>query len=313
MDVLSVTLPIFVMISIGFAVTRFGLFRPAEMAVLSRFILYITLPALLFGAIADSDPAEALHPGYLAAMVAGGLATMAVMFLSQALVGTGPVRRAMATMGSVCPNSAFIGYPILLLVLPEQAGPVLGMNLLIENLVMIPLSLALVEFAMARPGHSPVERVGSALLAVLKRPMIVALALGLAVSFSGIELPVWFQRSHHTLGQANAGVALIALGGSLVGLPMRGNRLLAGQIALGKLVLHPLLVAGTAMLLTGIGAVALPPDLRLAAILSAAVPILALFPVLNEGTGHEGLASLSVMMATLASFVTLTLALALLT
>lgn len=67
------------------------------------------------------------------------------------------------------------------------------------------------------------------------------------------------------------------------------------------------------MLLTGIGAVALPPDLRLAAILSAAVPILALFPVLNEGTGHEGLASLSVMMATLASFVTLTLALALLT
>lgn len=300
------------MLGIGYAVVRFGLFRSGDALALNRFILYISLPALLFGAIADSDPGEALHAGYLAVMLMGGLVTMVLTFLSQLVIGTGKVRRAMAVMGTVCPNSAFIGYPILLMVLPEQAGPVLGMNLLIENILMIPLGLALVEFSMARPGSSPLARIGSALLAVLRRPFIIALVLGLVVSFSGMEMPEWFQRSYHTLGQANAGVALIALGGSLVGLPMRGNRLLAGQIAFGKLVLHPLMVGAAAALIGGLGALALPEELRLAAILSAGMPMFALFPVLNEGTGHEGLASLSVMLATLASFVTLTAMLALL-
>jgi len=94
------------------------------------------------------------------------------------------------------------------------------------------------------------------------------------------------------------------IGGSLVGLPMRGNRALAGQIVLGKLIVMP---AATALMLLALGplGIALPKDLATAVILSAAVPMIAVYSAFAQEAGHAGLASLAQVGATTLSFVTL--------
>ena len=101
------------------------------------------------------------------------------------------------------------------------------------------------------------------------------------------------------------------IGGSLAGLAVKGNRALAAQIAVAKLVVHPL-VTLAAITLLGLVGLGLGGDLRVALILSTAVPMFTIYTVLAQETGHEGLASLALLVATVASFVTLNVAIFLL-
>ena len=93
---------------------------------------------------------------------------------------------------------------------------------------------------------------------------------------------------------------------------LQGNRLLASAIAAGKLVLHPAMVALAVLAMPLAGFAPLPDDLRIAAILSAAIPMFGVYVVLSQPYGHGGIASLALLLATAGSFVTLTALLALL-
>lgn len=304
-DVLSITFPLFAAIALGYGTVAFGLFSAADMRVLGRYVLNIALPALLFNAVAGRDLGEVLHPGYMGVMLLAGLATIAVGYLGVALTGTGPARRAVAVMGMVVPNSAFVGYPALLLTLPDIAGQVLVLNFLVENVVLIPLALTLLDLSRPRPGRTVADVLGGIAKDLLRRPFVIGLLLGLAVSVSGLPYPAPLERFMSILAASASALALVLIGGTLYGLPMRGDRALAGGIAVGKLVLHPLMVVAMVALLSLAGLVALPQDLRLAAILSAAMPMFGMYVVLSQPYGHDGIASIALLTATAGSFVTL--------
>lgn len=312
LDVLSITFPIFAAMAVGYGAAALGIFSDADTKVLGRFVINIALPPLLFSAVATRDLSEALHPGFLAVMAAGALATVTAGYLLVWAGGHGPARRAVAMLGISCPNSAFVGYPILLLALPELAGPVLAMNFLVENFLVIPLGLVFLEFSRPGAGRGVLRMIGGIFWNVLTRPFVIGLLLGLAVSLAGIPLPQPVLRFTDILAGSASAVALVVIGGTLHGLPLAGNRVLAGQIALGKLVLHPAMVALAAALLPMLGFAPLPPDLRAAAILSAAIPMFGIYVVLAQPYGHEGVASLALLAATVGAFVTLTALLAVL-
>jgi predicted permease len=72
-------------------------------------------------------------------------------------------------------------------------------------------------------------------------------------------------------------------------------------IALGKLVMHPLLVLAMVLVL--------PPmarELQVAVVLMAAVPMLGIYPILAQKHGHDGMAAAAQLGTTVASFFTLT-------
>lgn len=303
-DILGITFPIYAAVAIGYAVVRLGWFKPQDMAVLGKYVLNVALPALLFNAVAGRDLGEVLHPGYLLVMATGGLATIATAWLWFSVTAPDKPRRALAVMGASCPNSGFVGYPVLLLVLPDLAGVILALNFLVENILIIPLGLVLMDLAAGR-GGSPVRLVGKALLDLLKRPMVIGLLLGLAVSASGLTLPAPVNRMMGMLAASAAALSLIVIGGSLVGLPMKGNKLLAGQIAAAKLLLHPAMIALTALALPLLGLAALSEEMRVAAILSAAMPMFGIYTVLAQERGLGGVASIAMLVATSGAFVTL--------
>lgn len=309
--VLSITFPIYCAIAIGYAAVRTGMFRREDMRVLGQYVMTVALPALLFHAVASRDFSEVLQPGYLGVYLAGGLATIATTFAWFTLTAPDKRRRALAVMGCSCPNSGFVGYPLLLLVLPDLAGVALALNFLVENVVLIPICLILMDLAEDRQGRSVGQTIGRIFLDLIRRPMIIGLAAGLAVSLAGIAMPEPVSRLLGMLAASASALALVVIGGSLAGLPLHGNRAMAAQIAVGKLVWHPLMTALAVVALAAFGIV-LSPELRMAAILSAAIPIFGVYTVFAQERGLEGAASIAMLAATGGAFITLSALLVLL-
>lgn len=306
--VLGITLPIYLVLAIGFVTTRRGLFAQPDLHVLGRFVLNIALPALLFHATAGRNLADILHWGYIATMALAGLATAALTFLWFTLVRADPTRRAAGVMGATCPNSVFVGYPVMLLAFPDHAPLALALNTTVENLLVIPLGLVL--FELSKPGStgSLGAKLGTALKGVLLKPYMIGLLGGLAWSFAGLPLPEFADRTLSVLGASAAALSLFVIGGTLSGLPREGNRPAAAQTATAKLFLHPAMAFAATLVVPLLG-LALPPDLATVAILSAAMPTFGIYTILAQDIGRQGMAALALTMTTLGGFFTISAAL----
>ena len=95
------------------------------------------------------------------------------------------------------------------------------------------------------------------------------------------------------------------IGGTLVALPMRGLGSKVAPIAVGKLMLHPLAVGLAVLALPALGMPVLDPALRAAAVLTAAVPMMGIYPIFAQAYGHEDVGAASMLVATVASIFTL--------
>ncbi|WP_010141681.1 AEC family transporter [Oceanicola sp. S124] len=311
--ILTITFPIFGIIALGYALCGLKVFDARDMGVLGKFVLLVALPALLFHATATRSFSSLVDPAFLTLLVASALCTQLITWTLLRLGGVGPGRRAIGTMGSATPNSAFLSFPIMQMVFPNEAPAILAMNLLVENFLLNPIGLTMIaSLRSGDDGVSPLRRAGAVALSVLKRPFIIAIILGTGFSVFAVPLPEAADHILDLLARAASPVALFFIGGSLYGLPMKGNIGLAGFISGCKLLLHPA-VATCLLLLAGALALPLPPgNLYPALILSNAMPVFGIFPILAQGSGHEGAAALTVTISTALAFLTLTVFLALL-
>ncbi|WP_417684033.1 AEC family transporter [Roseibium sp.] len=306
LDVLTITGVIFILIAIGYGSVARGMFAPAELKVLGKFVVNFALPALIFKAVSSRDLQEVFDPVYLSVYLAGSLtAFFAGYFVSRRLIGKASADATFAGMGMSCSNSGFIGYPMFLIALPSLAGTVLTLNMMIENFIMIPLVLLMAERAARHgaPDASLFRQVG---LRLIRNPIVLAMLAAVLVSVAGVPLPEILTRSIDLIAAASAALSLIVIGGTLVGMKLNAINLNVIAILLGKLLLMPLVVAGAIVLLSRFGIMIADQRLAQAAIISAAIPPMAIYPILAQSYGAEKDASLAMALMTGASFVTLT-------
>jgi predicted permease len=304
-DILAIISPIYIAILAGYAATRMGLFSKADMQVFGKFVINFGLPALIFNAVAARPIAQVLNAGYMTAYLCGSLLILALGFLcARCLAGLDHVGSTFAAMGVSCSNSGYIGLPILLLTMPALASVALAMNVIIENVVMIPLLLMMAE--SGRKGAGPAHRVFFQTAArVARMPLVLGLLAGLAISLLGWSLPAPLARSVTLFAQATAALSLFVIGGTLVGLPLRGMGPGVLAIAIGKLVGHPLAVLGAAAALSWLGMVPAAPSLLAAGVLMAAVPMLSIYPILAQPYGLADRSAAALLVTTATSFLTL--------
>lgn len=307
LDVLAITGPIYFVVAVGYACTRAGLFQRADMRVFGKYVVNLALPALLFNALSQRSVAEVLNPVFVAAYAAGSVAaSLAGVFWARRVAGKSLSEAGIIGMGMSCPNSGFIGFPIIALLFgPVTAGISLALAMVVENLVSLPLSLAIADSDTAEEGTSRGARLRmvavQSLRSVARNPMIWGIALGFLFSLTGWRLPEPVARTVNLFAAATASLSLFVIGGSLVGIHLRGLARDVAVIALGKLLLHPLCVLAAVLLL--------PPmarELQVAAVVTAAVPMLGIYPILAQKHGHDTLAAAAQLGATVASFFTLT-------
>ncbi|CAN5354495.1 AEC family transporter [soil metagenome] len=309
-NILAITGPIYLTIVLGFAATRMGLFSKADMHVLGKFVINLALPALLFNALAQRPIGEVLNGPYMLVYAVGSLVTLSLGWLwARRVARQDGATSAYYAMGMSCSNSGFVGYPIALLTLGPVAGVLLGLNMIVENLLLIPLLLALAERGEGRSGawHLALRQ---SLMNLLRNPMVLGLLAGLMVSLMGWKLPSPVGRTVTLFSQASGALSLFVIGGTLVGLQVQGiMRNQVAQIAVGKLLLHPLAVVAVLMLLEAGGLMPMEPQLRMGLVLTAACPMLGIYPILAQKHGRDGLAAAALLGATVASFVSISLVL----
>ena len=305
LDILAITGPIYITIALGYLLTRKGLFARADMRVLGQFVIHLALPALLFNALAQRKLGDILNGRYMLVYALGSLLAMGLGLLwARRGAGQDANTSVFYAMGMSCPNSGFVGYPIALLVIGPVAGVMLGLNMIVENLLLIPLLMALAESTTGSGGrwHAVLRQT---LTNLLRNPMVLGLLAGFAVSALEWQLPSPVARTVTLFAQASAALSLFVIGGSLAGLHIAGLGKPVVQIAIGKLLLHPAAMLAALLLCEALGMVPMDPALRIGVVLTAASPMLGIFPILAQKHGHDGLAAAALLGTTVGSFFTI--------
>jgi predicted permease len=304
-DILAITAPIYIAIALGYGLTRWGFFQKVDMRAFGTFVVKVAMPALLFNALSQRKVADILNGDYVGAYALASLLTIGIsIFWAVRISKTSRSLSSCLAMGMSCPNSGFVGYPVMLLSLgplASVAGVALALNMMVENLLLIPLLLAWAETGQGQ------NRWQTILVQTLKgmfyNPMIWGIVLGFAFSWFEWQLMPSLSRTVNLFAQASGALSLFVIGGSLVGLSVQGMGTRVAQIAAGKLLLHPLMMLVVLLFIVPIH----DPVLWTAALLTCAMPMFGIYPILTQKHGHDGLSAAALLITTMASFVTLNL------
>jgi predicted permease len=307
MNVLTITAPLFTLMALGFVAVKYQVLAQEAIPGIARFVLVFCIPAIIVANLAKNSPSDIFNSDYVAIYAIAAVATFFISLGSIRLVTQREAKQTSAlAIGAAMPNSIFVGYPILLQVMPDMAAQVLVVCILVENLVVLPIALLTTEYFSA--DHKDKTLYGS-LLSIFKRltsnPILIAIAVGLVLSISSIQLPSFVDDSLAVLAKAAGGAALIVIGGSLVGNSIREDFSTLGVIAGAKLVVQPAL----ALIL-----IALWWDFdrqwQIALLVITASPMFTIYPILAAPYGAAKTAASSLMLTTVASYATLNLILA---
>ncbi|GLK58299.1 hypothetical protein GCM10017624_04560 [Azotobacter vinelandii] len=300
-QILSITMPIFILIGLGFLAVRFEAIDSEQIRGLGRFVISFALPALVLKAVSDNPFLEVMNWQYLLAYGGGSLAVFLLGLLFALRLRREPLDRgAITALGMAVSNSGFVGYPIVAMLLGPAAAIGLALNILVEQLLIIPLSLVLAEAGQRRGAVGKV--LGEAAGRLARTPLILAMLGGLLLSLLGVRLPAIPGKVVEMLASASAPVALFVIGGSLRGLKLDGLFAELWTIAAGKLILHPLAVFLLFSLLPDVD-----PALRVAGVVFASAPMLSVYTVLGQRFGVEGRCAAALLFTTLMSFFSISL------
>ncbi len=297
LHILSITSPIFLLIAIGYLAVWRGVFKREDMLVLGKLLIDFLLPALICRAILQFPLQEVLNLRYLAVYGGGSaLALLAGLLYGRLWRRLPWPQSALTGMGMSASNSVFVGFPILGELIGPEAAIAMTLGVLVENLLVIPVVLMA---ASRNSGLSWQRSLLQSLQTLARNPMIWAIVAGVSGSALEMQLPYFLDRSLQLVGAGAPGVALLMIGGVLVGQRLQDVKVDLFAVVGGKLLLHPLCVLAMLALLP-----ALEPELQRAAILYAAMPMPALFSALAQRLGYGGYAATLLVASTAIAFLT---------
>lgn len=207
---LSVVIPIFGLVLAGWLCRRAGVFSAAATSELNRFVVWLGLPALFFDITATASWDQLYRPHFAAAFT---LACFLVFFPTLAL----RFRQRRLADGSVdalnaaYPNSGYMGFPLGLLVFGPDSFPLVTISAIITVCLLFGFTIVLIEIGIREERRiGPMARTVAA--ALIKNPLLVSPALGIAYAASGLAMPQGAAAFLDLLGAAASPCALVAIG-----------------------------------------------------------------------------------------------------
>lgn len=305
--VLSIALPVFGLILIGWFMGRGGYLGRDATGSLNLFVVYLALPAVMFQAMAHIRPADLVDGGLVASFCLGILVPGAIAMLIVLRRGGRLSDAAMQALAATFCNTGYMGIPLCRMAFGDAGLVPSVITFVITACPQFAVAIALIE--MDRPGMAPwriARRVG---LALTRNPLLIAPVAGLLVSAAGVPLPLVADRFLTILGGAATPCALVATGMMVAETTEAFRPLDVGRLVLLKLFLQPAIAWFAAYQIFD-----LPPAWAGTALLMSALPTGASAFILAKLYGREVAAtSGTVLVSTVVSFATLSVLLVWLT
>ena len=300
-DILNIVLPVFLVIALGYGLKRLNLIDQAFLLQTNRLVYYVCLPLLLFYKIGAAD----FLANFSGALVLGSAAAIAggffISYAYAALRRYPPEARGAFSQGAFRGNLAYMGLAIVFNAYGEagltRAGILMGFLVPVLNFFAI--------LALLWP-HRHEEKRDSAFWVrqILFNPLILASFAGILWSFLALPMPVVFERALDISTRMTLPLALIAIGGGFSLERLRGDLVRAAFATGIKLVWLPLL-ATVILIALGVGG----QDLAIGILMAGTPAATATYIMAHQLKGDAELAGSIVMMSTLLSALTYTLAL----
>ncbi|WP_185268709.1 AEC family transporter [Halopseudomonas xiamenensis] len=278
LSILSVTLPVFALILAGWLVRRAGLLGPHAAGEITRFVIYLALPALLFEVVASSEWQVIWQPGFVAAFGLGVAVVFGMAVILQLGRGKPLVDSVVDGLNAGYANTGFLGIPLLLAIIGRESLIPSLIATIITVCMLFAVALIVIEVGLqgrdgARPGHM----LGKVGLQLLRNPLLVAPALGLLVLLFGLRIPSPVASFLQLLGGAASPCALVALGLFLAEERSHAQRVIGALVMLVglKLVVQPLVTWWFAAQLFGLSALLVKSAVLLAALPTGTGPFMA--------------------------------------
>lgn len=224
----------------GFAVARTGVLGSHAEKVLSALVFNVTTPALIITHTATTRPAELFSPLFFV-IVAAEMVMFVLVAVGYRLVGRTRWDRAIfAGVSTSYVNAANLGIPFAVYILSDAHPAVLA--IVFQTSLYAPFALLLVDASRGRHASDTRAR-GRNRWAPLKNPIVIAAAIGIAVSLTGVTIPSMIFDPLQLLSDAAVGLALIFFGVSLSSTTFleKGavSRREAAGLSVAKSILHP--------------------------------------------------------------------------
>ena len=210
---LNATLPIFIMMMLGYFLRRTGLVTQEFADAANTFVFKICLPLVLFDDLYQMDIAAAWDGGFVAFCAVATLGSIALCWLVSRAFGKQPWRGEFI-QASYRSGAAFLGIAFLLSIYGEAgAAP-----LMVIGAVPIYNVSAVVILELMRPGKvdrgvSP-ELIRSTIRGIVTNPIILGILAGVAWSLLRIPMPQVLGTAVADVGGIATPLGLIALGAS---------------------------------------------------------------------------------------------------
>ncbi len=304
-EIFLIVLPVFLVIGLGFCLKRTALIHGAFIYDLNRLVYYIALPALLFYKIAGADFFASFNGSLLGGMILVITTVFILSYVLGRLRGYSPAVRGAFCQGAFRGNLAYIGLAIVYNAYGEEgftkAGILLGF--------LVPYMNVLSVMALMLPHRR--EKLGMGrffwLQQVATNPLIVASFVGILWSFLGLSLPRIVDRALDIVTGMSLPLALISIGASFSFQRLRGDLAPAAVSAAIKIVLMPVL---TVLVLLVLGVQG--QELAIGVLLAATPTATAAYIMAQQLKCDAELSGAIIMLSTLCSVITYSLALYLL-
>ena len=244
---LTVLLPVFFVLGLGYFAGRAKKFDADQVAGLNELVLDYAFPAMMFVATVKTPRDELLSEGSYALAL---LIAFVGLFLAVVLVSTLLLRHSLgeatlqANLASF-PSVGFFGPPIFQGLFGPSSLVSIAFASTLSAVTMIPLTLVLLEIHHQRTTRGEGQRVSSlivqSLANTLKKPMVWAPLIGVALVLAGARVPPLIDNMLMLIGSSTSGASIFLAGLIIAAYEIRLN----GEVianALVKMVAQPLLM-----------------------------------------------------------------------
>jgi predicted permease len=264
--ILALTAPLFCLVLVGFALTRWGGWSAEVADALTRFVFYVAVPALLFRLMSDFSRLPRVDARLLIAYFGACLAIfVASRLIAARIFHLDGVAQSVFALGGIFSNNVLLGVPLARVTLGERSLPAISLVLVFNALLLWTLATVSVEWAR----HRSLSWAGywQSAKAVLANPIVASILLGTIWGFIALPLPGVIDQTLQLMSEAAIPLSLIALGMGLAKYGIREGWRISAVMTAMKLAGQPLAVWLLAR------ALSLPPLETQAIVLLATLPI----------------------------------------
>ncbi|MCC4244487.1 AEC family transporter [Stappia indica] len=287
-QILSIVLPVFALIGIGYAAARFGLLDAKIGDALGQFIYVIAIPVLIFRTLATSSLGGVSPWGLWISYFTGvavvwtiGMLTVRHLFGREARAGV------IAGISAGFANTVLVGIPLITAIYGDEGLVPLFVLISIHLPVLTVVCAVLMERAAVLDGTQEAKPVGELLIGIARNlatnPIVIGIIAGGAWRMTGLPIEGVLADVLSRIAGSAIPVALFSLGMSIVAYGIRGNLVPGLLLSVLKIAVMPAVVY-----LMAAHVVHLPPLWVSVATLTAACPtgINAFLFANRYGTGH---------------------------